>query len=228
MRIISKFCIVLVLVGLLSFMTVKVSAGTWWIYYEGGADSGLHHVSSNHFAVEFMLPYGQTHQILTISFYIYANPTTFRAHIYSSNGHSNLFTAEATPLGTGWFNIDVWGYFIMVTGQLSSPTFLVTIEYMTNDAPEIGYDEYPTFLYWCSLEGTPGDWHDVGDTGNFMIRAETERITFRERPPSDPPNPPQHVGGELFSANKLAVLAPYLALFSVVAVAAVLVKRGKI
>jgi hypothetical protein len=95
-----------------------------------------------------------------------------------------LFTAEATPLGTGWFNIDVWGYFIMVTGQLSSPTFLVTIEYMTNDAPEIGYDEYPTFLYWCSLEGTPGDWHDVGDTGNFMIRAETERITFREEPPS--------------------------------------------
>jgi hypothetical protein len=42
------------------------------------------------------------------------------------------------------------------------------------------------------------------------------------------PSTPQHVGGELYSANKLAVLSPYLALLSVVAVAAVLVKRRKI
>jgi len=32
-------------------------------------------------------------------------------------------------------------------------------------------------------------------------------------------------GGELFSANKLALISPYLALISVVAVAAVVVKR---
>jgi hypothetical protein len=43
-----------------------------------------------------------------------------------------------------------------------------------------------------------------------------------------PSNPTQHVGGELFTANKLVVLSPYLALISVVAVAAVLVKRKKI
>jgi len=226
MRIASKILVAAFLVGLLSFMTVKASAATWWINDDGGNKTGIHIVSGNHFAVEFTLPKGQIHQILKISFYIYANPTTtFRAHIYSSDGQSNLFTAEATPVGTGWFDIDVWGYFIMVTGQLSSPTFLVTIEYMSNDGPEIGYDGYPTYLYWCSLEGTPGHWQDVGDAGNFMIRAQTEKMSFKEKPSE--PTDPQHVGGELFSANKLAVISPYLALFSVVAVAAVVVKRRR-
>ena len=45
--------------------------------------------------------------------------------------------------------------------------------------------------------------------------------------PSEPPsNPTGHVGGSLFTANKAVILAPYLmALFSVIAVAAVLVKK---
>ena len=44
--------------------------------------------------------------------------------------------------------------------------------------------------------------------------------------PAPPPGPvPQHVGGQVFSANKLAVLSPYLALLSVIAVAAVVAKR---
>lgn len=183
-------------------------------------------MSPNHLAVEFVLPYDQIHQILKISFYIYADPTTtFRAHIYSSPGHSILFAAEVTPLGTGWFDIDVWGYFIMVTGHLSpSPCFLVTIEYLTDNKPEIGFDAYPTYLYRHSLLGTPGDWHDVGDVGNFMIRAQTEKMSFKQKP-SDPPNQP--VGGDLFLANKPAILAPYLALIGAVAVVAVIVKRRK-
>jgi len=220
MRIASKILVAAFLVGLLSFMTVKVSAGTWWINDDNGTKSGIHNVSGNHFAVKFTLPNGQIHQILKISFYIYANPTiTFRAHIYSSDGQSNLFTAEATPVGTGWFDIDVWGYFIMVTGQLSSPTFLVTIEYMSNDGPEIGYDGYPTYLYWCSLEGTPGHWQDVGDTGNFMIRAQTEKMSFKEKLPSDTPKQP--VG-----LTFLLLVMPLL-LIPALAAAAVLVKRRR-
>ncbi|OGD54499.1 hypothetical protein A3K80_08845 [Candidatus Bathyarchaeota archaeon RBG_13_38_9] len=39
------------------------------------------------------------------------------------------------------------------------------------------------------------------------------------------PNPYHYVGGEVFSANKLAILSPYLALFSVVAIAAIIVGR---
>jgi len=45
---------------------------------------------------------------------------------------------------------------------------------------------------------------------------------------STPSNGPRYVGGELYCANKLAVLSPYLALISIVAVAAVLVKRRKL
>ena len=41
-------------------------------------------------------------------------------------------------------------------------------------------------------------------------------------------DPYRYVGGELVTANKLAVLSPYLALIGVVAVAAVLVRRRKI
>ena len=44
---------------------------------------------------------------------------------------------------------------------------------------------------------------------------------------SAPLSTPTHVGGELFTVNKLAVLSPYLALISVVAVAAVLVERRR-
>jgi hypothetical protein len=40
-----------------------------------------------------------------------------------------------------------------------------------------------------------------------------------------PSNPYHYVGGELFSANKLAILAPYLALIGIVAVAAIFAKR---
>jgi len=42
------------------------------------------------------------------------------------------------------------------------------------------------------------------------------------------PSVPQPVGGELSTANKLAVLSPYLTLLTIVAVAAVVVKRRKI
>jgi len=43
-----------------------------------------------------------------------------------------------------------------------------------------------------------------------------------------PEGPNLHVGGELFTANKLVVSSPYLALIGVVAVAFVLLKRRKI
>jgi hypothetical protein len=41
------------------------------------------------------------------------------------------------------------------------------------------------------------------------------------------PYTPQHVGGEVFSANKLTVLSPYLALITLVAVAVVVVRSRR-
>ena len=44
--------------------------------------------------------------------------------------------------------------------------------------------------------------------------------------PSPPEGPNNHVGGELFAVNKLAVLAPYLlGIFGIVAVASIVAKR---
>ncbi len=56
-----------------------------------------------------------------------------------------------------------------------------------------------------------------------MIRAVVDQV-FAPSPPSGPSG---YVGGEVFSANELAVLSPYLALISIVAVAAVVIKRRK-
>jgi hypothetical protein len=98
---------------------------------------------------------------------------------------------------------------------------------LTNSRPEIGLDT--GWLYRHSLAGTPGDWNDISDIGNLMIRAETERIMFKEKPPSDPQNKPNlPVGGELFTANKLALLSPYLALTALIGIiSACLVKRRR-
>jgi len=64
------------------------------------------------------------------------------------------------------------------------------------------------------------DGTDTYVTG--VIPPATLVVNQHAAPPSGPSG---YVGGELFSANKLAVLSPYLALISVVAVAAVVVRK---
>ena len=71
---------------------------------------------------------------------------------------------------------------------------------------------------------------DLYSSGRAIINSipsSGSDFTFRTyaQVSESPSGPSGYVGGELFSANKLAVLSPYLALFSVIAVAAVLVKR---
>jgi hypothetical protein len=63
-------------------------------------------------------------------------------------------------------------------------------------------------------------WINPPTYADLLIRAEIARS-------STPSNPYHYVGGEVFAANKLAVISPYLTLISIVAVAAVLVKRRK-
>ena len=63
-----------------------------------------------------------------------------------------------------------------------------------------------------------------GATEEYTI--DPTPLVCNQHPPG-PSTPYHYVGGELFSANKLVVLSPYLALFGVVAVAAVALKRRK-
>ena len=69
--------------------------------------------------------------------------------------------------------------------------------------------------YYDGGGSVPGAYAPLTFTGAIDILSGV-------KPPS---NPYHYVGGELFSANKLAVLSPYLAFFTIVAVAAVVVKR---
>jgi len=66
-------------------------------------------------------------------------------------------------------------------------------------------------------------WMD--DVGGFQLSFDSVLSATVSQTGGSTPNPYHYVGGELFSANKLAVLGPYLALFSIVAVAAIVVKR---
>jgi Tol biopolymer transport system component len=66
--------------------------------------------------------------------------------------------------------------------------------------------------------------YDLNSSLSGAIEPDYQRSPSRTRPS----NPPGYVGGELFSANKLAVLAPYLTLigiFSTVVVAAVVARK---
>jgi len=93
--------------------------------------------------------------------------------------------------------------------------------------------EWATLRFRCLAEGSSsitvsGEdsvwlWDGQSPVG-IEAQFDEDEIACNQRQQA-PSNPYYYVGGELFSANKLAVLSPYLALFSVIAVAAVLVKR---
>jgi len=76
---------------------------------------------------------------------------------------------------------------------------------------------------WPKILGTSSSWQSSIDGWGI--------VDSQQQPQRAPSNPPQHVGGELFTANKLGLLSPYLvALVSIVgiAVAAVAIKRRRI
>jgi len=77
-----------------------------------------------------------------------------------------------------------------------------------------------------TIEISGSSWMDY--VGGFTLSFDSVLSATVSQTGGSTPNPYHYVGGELFTANKLAVLSPYLALFSVLAVAAVLVKRRKI
>ena len=69
-----------------------------------------------------------------------------------------------------------------------------------------------------------------GGTVTVITSSDLNRptgVAIESRQSSRPSNPTQHVGGQLFTANKLVVLSPYLALIGVVTVAAFVLKRQK-
>jgi hypothetical protein len=69
-------------------------------------------------------------------------------------------------------------------------------------------------------------WHD--HTTDVMFDVTASNGVAKQRAPTTPSNPGGYVGGDVFAANKISVLAPYLiGIISVVAVAAVVIKRRR-
>ena len=76
--------------------------------------------------------------------------------------------------------------------------------------------------------GVPNDniWPKAMGEGNVGDINYWGILNTQRQPSHAPSGPSGYVGGEVFSANKLSVLAPYLiGIFSVVAVAGIVAKR---
>ena len=104
------------------------------------------------------------------------------------------------------------------------------IEAITNGPYLSGVATWATIEFRCEGVGVSSvsiesSSHWILVSVDYPFSTVTD-ATCNQRQPA-PSNPYQHVGGEVFTANKLAVLSPYLALISVVAVAAVVVKRRR-
>ena len=72
-------------------------------------------------------------------------------------------------------------------------------------------------------------WRDYNTANEIMYDVMVSNGVVEQREPTTPSGPSGYVGGEVFSANKLAVLSPYLALIGLVGVIStvVAVKRRR-
>jgi hypothetical protein len=204
--------LMMVIVSAGSFLPVQVAKASVELAYDDGTaengwdgDIGIEH------AVRFSLKPGwSSAKILIARFFIYSNPDTFRLHIYGSSVTDPAL--DVTPAGTGWFDVDLSSYNIVVSGD-----FYISIEYVVPSAPAIGMDTTgPIDLRTCSREPPELLW-EISESSDLMIRAVVDPVAIAA------------VGGVVVPTNKLEILTPYLALAGLLAVvsAVVVVKRRR-
>lgn len=191
----------------------SVLAATELAYDDGTAETAWSAEPGIEHAVRFsLLPGWSSAKLLTARYFIYDDPAIFRVHVYGSGVTDPAL--DVTPLSTGWFDVDLSAYNIVVRGD-----FYISIEYLiaAASAPPIGCDTTgPIDLRTYSREN-PGDPWELAENWDLMIRAVVDPVFARP------------VGGVVMTVNKLIILAPYLALVGLVGAvtAAVAVKRRK-
>jgi len=206
-----------VLTILLSSPFIQVASARTELAYDDGVADGRSGVGAGGYqAVLFTLPVGWLKaRIIEARYYLTDKPAAFKVHIIGGDGVTELLTPppEAAPTGVGWFDVDLTAYNLEVSGD-----FYVAIECEAHDSPGIGWDgSRPDGR---SYYGFPGSWTLFGASppppaGDLMIRIVVEGAAAPIRVPSVP------VGGVLAPANKLAILAPYLALIGLASEVAV-------
>jgi len=210
--IILALIVSVVLVANTVLMPTVKAAPTELAYDDGTAEASDARSMGYVYAVKFSLPSGWVKaKILTARYYVFADPATFNVIIYNGDGSSILFGPLAvTPTSTGWFDVDLSSYNIIVWGD-----FRVAWQWAVAFDPVIGLDQSGPDGRSYYRTSPSGSWHQFSSQ-DIMIRAVVEW--------QDPSRP---VGGHVMATNKLEILAPYMALAGLVAVvsAVVVVKR---
>jgi len=202
--------LMMVIVSAGSFLPVQeAKASVELAYDDGTAESGLTAEPPIEHAVRFSLQPGwSSAKILIARYFIWSNPDTFRLHIYGSGVTDPAL--DVTPAGTGWFDVDLSSYNIVVSGD-----FYISIEYLST-IPPIGRDITGPIDLRSYAKEPPGFLWEVTANTDLMIRAVVDPIAFAA------------VGGVVIPTNKLEILTPYLALAGlVIAVSAVVVVKKR-
>jgi hypothetical protein len=178
-------------------------SGTWITYDDGTPE----HEDLNLLgciAVRFSAPPGS--ELLRVAYYrMHTVETAFNIYILGSDGQTVLFGPQSTnAVGPeGWFYVDVN---IIVSGAFyTAACWPVPDPLLGVDADNSGQ----------TFTGTIGSWAPytyASTPANLMIRAELGSST-----------PVGPVGGVVESVNKVAIFAPYLALFGVIGAVAIVV-----
>ena len=159
-----------------------------------------------------------SYQLLQVSFYtaVVGAACTSDIHIFDGSGVTDLLvpavTIQPTNLAYDWVAVDLSARNLMVSGS-----FYVAVRSRSGCGFAVGWDSLPNSL------GSPARSYDspsldtpvwaLFDNENLMFRAQVGAVA----------GPVAHpVGGFVEPVNKLAVFAPYLALFGVIGVVAVI------
>lgn len=135
--------------------------------------------------------------------------TPLRVHVLGSDGQTSLITPFdfTGPSNEDWNDAYLPGGGVIVTGEF----WIALYFYDDPDSPVHGTDTNPP-LGGHSYSGEPGSW--IQDN----LRDSAIRAMVQEGPCPQTSAP---VGGFVEPVNKLAVFAPYLALFGVIGAVAV-------
>lgn len=214
----SKLLPVVVLAVVLVLSSAQNVYAVRELSYDGGVEESYACPSQNSWrAVRFVFSdfsLSGAWKLLTARFHQSSTETAhdqLELHVLNSDGSGDW--PGSTPVTfttiTGWNDVDLSGQNIIVSGD-----FWIAFKWLGQFLAPCVALEFSA-LDGRSFFGVPGDW-TLDDTYDYMIRAVIGSLG------SAAP-----VGGFIEPADKLAIFAPYLALFGLVAVAVVVAKPWK-
>ena len=143
------------------------------------------------------------------------------------------------PEFLSWHSGFLWNprEYVYSGGLEGSGGIVVGLEWEPGNGGPVNYDSpWLALEFHCLGAGTSdievstyfNEFYLRDGAGNtYQVPMEPVSITCNQQAAPQPPSHTDPVGGELYSVNKLAVLAPYLALMAVAAVATVCVVKSR-